>query len=412
MAFHFTPRLLFPRGLFRYGLVLVVRYARPWLASRVASWVVRGAVVGTLAGVSSLYVVNANTLTIDYNGDVRTVGVYGDTVAEALASQHIELGRDDVVQPAARSDVGSATTVVVRTSREITVELDGQIMTLRTTAGTVGELMAALGPRGDGALATASRNTRLDREPVRFSTVKQVSIAVDGSVLEFHTTRSTVRGVFEEANIALADGDVTSVPLDAAAVDGMVVMVSRDASSSRTVTEVLPFDTETVEDSSLPEGYESVRTAGVPGEVEVTYAVKTVGGAVVERSVVDRKVTRKPVDEVIVVGTMDVATAPVDPGSARALGQAMAAERGWGADEFSCLDQLWQKESGWRWNADNPSSSAYGIPQALPGSKMATVGADWLTNPATQIEWGLGYISGRYGTPCDAWAHSVEIGWY
>lgn len=392
--------------------MLVVRYARPWLASRPARWVVRGAVVGTLLAVSGVYVANANTLTIDYNGEVRTVGVYGATVADALASQHIEVGGSDVVQPAADAAVAPGGTVVVRTSREVTVELDGQDITLRTTAGTVGELLAALGPRGDGALATASRTDRLDRDPVRFSTVKKVNIAVDGSVLEFHTTRSTVRGLFEEAGIALADGDVTSVPLGAAAVDGMVVMVSRDASSSRTVTEVLPFETETVEDPSLPQGYESIRTAGVAGEAEVRYAVKTVGGAVVERTLVDRKVTREPVNEVVVVGTMDVATAPVDPGSARALGQAMAAERGWGADEFSCLDQLWEKESGWRWNADNPSSEAYGIAQANPGSKMATVGSDWLTNPATQIEWGLGYISGRYGTPCAAWAHSVEIGWY
>ncbi|MFD7022369.1 ubiquitin-like domain-containing protein [Promicromonospora sukumoe] len=389
-----------------------MRYARPWLASRPARWLVRGAVVGVLAGVSGMYVANASMITIDYNGDVRTVGVYGDTVAEALASQNLELEPDDVVQPAATSAVGPGSTLVVRTSRDVTIELDGQVMTLRTTAGTVGELLAALGPRGDGALATASRTTRLDRDPVRFSTVKKVNIAVDGSVLEFSTTRSTVRSVFDEAGIALADGDITSVPLDAAAVDGMIVMVSRDASSSRTVTEVVPFETETVEDPSLPEGYESIRTAGVAGEATVKYAVKTVAGAVVERTVVERKVTRKPVNEVLVVGTMDVATAPVDPGSARALGQAMAAERGWGADEFSCLDQLWQKESGWRWNADNPSSEAYGIAQANPGSKMATVGSDWLTNPATQIEWGLGYISGRYGTPCGAWAHSVEIGWY
>ncbi len=398
--------------MFRYGLVLVVRYARPWLASKPARWLVRGVVVGMLAGVSGVYVANAATLTIDYNGDVRTVGVYGSTVAEALASQHIDLERDDVVQPAATSAVGAGGTVVVRTSRDVTVELDGQIMTLRTTAGTVGELLAALGPRGDGAVATASRTTQLDRDPVRFSTVKEVNIAVDGSVLEFSTTGSTVRSVFEEAGIALAKGDVTSVPLDAAAVDGMIVMVSRDASSSRTVTEVVPFETETVEDPSLPQGYESIRTAGVAGEAKVTYEVKTVGGAVVERTLVGRKVTREPVNEVLVVGTMDVATAPVDPGSARALGQAMAAERGWGADEFSCLDQLWEKESGWRWNADNPSSEAYGIAQANPGSKMATVGSDWLTNPATQIEWGLGYISGRYGTPCGAWAHSVDIGWY
>lgn len=392
--------------------MLVVRYARPWRASAPARWLVRGAVVGVLVAVTGTYVVNAGTLTIDYNGNLHTVGVYGTTVGEALAMHGVELGADDVVQPAADASVEAGGSVVVRTSRPITFELDGQVITVRTTAGTVGEFLASLGPRGDGALATASRSARLDRDPVRFSTVKEINIAVDGSVLEFHTTRSTVRAVFEEAGITLAEGDVTSVPLDAAAVDGMVVMVSRDVSSSKTVTEVLPFETTTVEDPELPKGYESIRTAGVPGEAEVTYEVKTVGGAVVERTVVDRKVTREPVDEVVAVGTMDVATAPVDPGSARALGKAMAAERGWGDDEFACLDKLWQKESGWRWNAANPTSEAYGIAQANPGSKMASVGSDWLTNPATQIEWGLGYISGRYGTPCAAWAHSVDIGWY
>jgi hypothetical protein len=70
------------------------------------------------------------------------------------------------------------------------------------------------------------------------------------------------------------------------------------------------------------------------------------------------------------------------------------------------------RESGWRWNADNPNSSAYGIPQALPGSKMAAAGADWRTNPATQIRWGLSYIAGRYGTPIQALAHSNAKGWY
>jgi hypothetical protein len=70
------------------------------------------------------------------------------------------------------------------------------------------------------------------------------------------------------------------------------------------------------------------------------------------------------------------------------------------------------KESGWNHTAMNPSSGAYGIPQSLPGTKMATAGADWQTNPATQISWGLGYISGRYGSPCNAWAHSQAVNWY
>ena len=70
------------------------------------------------------------------------------------------------------------------------------------------------------------------------------------------------------------------------------------------------------------------------------------------------------------------------------------------------------RESGWNPFADNPTSSAYGIPQALPGSKMASAGADWATNPVTQIRWGLGYIRDRYGSPCGAWAHSEANGWY
>ncbi|MDQ1690900.1 MAG: hypothetical protein QOD87_1008, partial [Pseudonocardiales bacterium] len=72
---------------------------------------------------------------------------------------------------------------------------------------------------------------------------------------------------------------------------------------------------------------------------------------------------------------------------------------------------LWTKESGWRTDAANPSG-AYGIPQALPGSKMSAAGADWQTSASTQITWGLGYIAGVYGTPCAAWAHSQATNWY
>ncbi|WP_260855871.1 hypothetical protein [Curtobacterium sp. 9128] len=105
-----------------------------------------------------------------------------------------------------------------------------------------------------------------------------------------------------------------------------------------------------------------------------------------------------------------VAAAP-NPGSAQAIALELVTARGWGTDQYNCLVSLWNKESGWRVNAYNPSG-AYGIPQALPGSKMASVGADWQTNPATQITWGLNYISGVYGTPCGAWGHSQSFNWY
>lgn len=112
--------------------------------------------------------------------------------------------------------------------------------------------------------------------------------------------------------------------------------------------------------------------------------------------------TRRPV-AAVVQGTA---------ASNRMLGQSMAAERGWVGAEWNCLDVLWGvRESGWRTNAGTPSRS-YGIPQSLPGNKMATAGADWLTNPRTQIAWGNGYIAGRYGTPCSALDHSYAMGWY
>lgn len=96
----------------------------------------------------------------------------------------------------------------------------------------------------------------------------------------------------------------------------------------------------------------------------------------------------------------------------RTIAQALLPEFGFGQDQFACLDPLWMGESGWRVNADNPHSSAYGIPQALPGSKMSSEGADWATNPVTQIRWGLGYIQDRYGTPCGAWSFKQGHGWY
>ena len=105
------------------------------------------------------------------------------------------------------------------------------------------------------------------------------------------------------------------------------------------------------------------------------------------------------------------AKASVPSGSARSIARQLLAARGW-SGQFGCLDLLWNRESGWNMHAMNPSSGAYGIPQALPGGKMASAGSDWRTNPATQIRWGLSYIASTYGTPCGAWAHSQSHGWY
>jgi hypothetical protein len=99
-------------------------------------------------------------------------------------------------------------------------------------------------------------------------------------------------------------------------------------------------------------------------------------------------------------------------GSPQQIAMSMLGSYGWASDQFACLDALWNAESGWNVYATNAGSGAYGIPQALPGSKMASAGADWQTDPATQIRWGLGYIQATYGSPCGAWGHEEAYGWY
>jgi len=108
-----------------------------------------------------------------------------------------------------------------------------------------------------------------------------------------------------------------------------------------------------------------------------------------------------------------VTPAPAVPsGSAQQIAMGMLGSYGWSSSQFSCLNSLWNEESGWNVYATNPSSGAYGIPQALPGSKMASAGPDWQTDAATQIRWGLTYIKSLYGSPCGAWAHEEADGWY
>jgi hypothetical protein len=108
----------------------------------------------------------------------------------------------------------------------------------------------------------------------------------------------------------------------------------------------------------------------------------------------------------------EVLPTDVNPNSNRGLGYRLMLQFGVAADQWQYLDALWQRESGWNHLAENASSGAYGIPQSLPGSKMAQVAPDWRTNPETQITWGLAYIAARYSNPRGAWEHSQRFGWY
>ncbi|WP_255315450.1 G5 domain-containing protein [Trueperella pecoris] len=275
-------------------------------------------------------------------------------------------------------------------------------------------------PRAERAVAAV-----VDTAPSATTSASSVSfdLTVDGKTVKIDAkSGDTYAAALVNAGISIASRDEVSVSL-ADVVTTAPVTIVRVVNKVVTEESATPFETERVETDTLPKGEEKVATAGVEGKSIRNYQVTYRDGAETSRALVLEAVESEPVKEVIHVGTRDANTAPaagtpapagapVPPGSAREIAQGMVAARGWGGDQWACLDALWQRESGWNSQAMNRSSGAYGIPQALPGSKMASAGADWQTNPATQISWGLGYIAGRYGTPCGAWNHSQARGWY
>lgn len=396
------------------------RRAAP-LTQRVLGWrpsgrtgrlAAQGLVLALVAGGTSAFAVMHKTVTVDVDGTPVEVTAFGRTVGDILAGGGIEVTDKDLVAPGLDQAASNGGEIVVRHGREIDVEVDGEQRKVWTTALTVGEAVEAMGWRGETRVS-ASRSASLGRDVLRVSTQKTIHLVVDGQVIDGVSSAPTVREALREIGLVLEEGDEVSVPLDATAVDGLVVLVTRASTGGGTVNEVVPFEVTEVKDPSLVVGNRVVETPGRTGLRTTTYELTIVGGAVVGRTAVASVVTKAPVTQVIRVGSMVMPNVPpVAPGTAQAIAKELAAARGWGDDQFACLYQLWKRESGWRVNAENKSSGAYGIPQALPGSKMASAGADWRTNPATQITWGLNYIANRYGTPCGAWGSFQAKGWY
>ncbi len=168
-------------------------------------------------------------------------------------------------------------------------------------------------------------------------------------------------------------------------------------------------------DVAAAAGESSAGWLGHPSAAQLAAAPVVRRAPTLSRSA-DRRDRTDPVKEVVLsaepAGEVETGSKDLADSDPRDIARALLGEFGFSSDQFGCLDSLYTRESGWNPTADNPSSSAYGIPQALPGSKMASAGADWATNPVTQIRWGLGYIQDRYGSPCGAWAHSESVGWY
>jgi uncharacterized protein YabE (DUF348 family) len=360
------------------------------------------------------------TVTITVDGVSREVTTFAPTVASVLAAEDVSYTERDLVAPAPGAPVPRSGEIVVRTAHRMQLAIDGEGREVWTTAPTVAEALADIGVRADEAALSVSRSAAVAELTgvVSVSTAKPLTVAVDGASLDAYSSAGTIRELLGELGIVLGPEDQVSPGLDEIPDTGKLIEIHRAVATAGKEVSAIPFETIEQEAPNLPKGTKSVKTAGVAGQRLVTYTAVVVDGVEVSREIVTESIVAQPVNQVILIGTKTAPTVPsvdvnVDPASAQGIARQMMADSyGWGDDEFACLVALWQRESGWRVNAENRSSGAYGIPQALPGSKMASAGDDWRTNPATQIRWGLGYISGRYSTPCGAWSAFQSKGWY
>ncbi|MFT8704999.1 G5 domain-containing protein [Bifidobacterium aquikefiricola] len=254
-----------------------------------------------------------------------------------------------------------------------------------------------------------------------------VKVVINGkSKLILGDNFTTVKSVLDAGDITLEPDDTVAPGLNTKVTESTVIQISRSNNEIQSSQSEIPFNTIEEKTDSLPAGTTKVETEGQVGIMETTSLITKVGGKDSSSNIFASYVKTAPVNKVILIGTGTVqattaattsATVPVSStsttpvGTAQSIAHSQVLAHGWSESDFTCLVQLWNRESGWSTTAANPSG-AYGIPQALPGSKMASAGADWSTNAATQITWGLGYIAGRYSSPCGAWSHSQSTGWY
>ena len=353
-------------------------------------------------------------VSIYVDGQTKRLATDAGTVGDALERARVVLGEHDLAEPAVEVPIAQDSfNINVYRARPVTV-YDGDDKYRILTAYQSPQLIA----REAGLETHAADNFYFERvddflteQTVGLKLIIEratpVTIDLYGTELDVRTHAGTAGEVLAENGISVQEGDKLKPAAESPVTENMTVRVISVGKEVVAREEKIPFGVDIITDTSLAMGSSKVKSEGQNGKRLTTYEVVFHNGKEVSRKEIQAVIVKKPVDEVRIVG------AKVPNGNANAqLGMQMAAERGWKGGEWGCLYQLWNHESRWNHLAQNPSSGAYGIPQALPGSKMAGAGGDWATNPATQIRWGLNYIAGRYGTPCGAFNHWQNNNWY
>lgn len=288
---------------------------------------------------------------------------------------------------------------------------DGEKLTVKTEARTVGEALQRAGIEiNEGDVVEPGIDTDINADNYFINIYRARPVIVKDGVKETYLMTATYDpiAIAKEAELTIYDGDEIKLATNTNFLEtGVASVYELSRNGGRTITEEveIPFTEQTVSDASLASGKTEVRQLGEVGTKRVYYNVKYINNVEVEREVAKEEVIREPVARVTAVGSKR-SSPPASGTCAEWARQAGVSE----ADLDAAVDLIYH-ESGCRVDARNAYSGAYGIPQALPGSKMASAGADWETNPVTQIRWMAGYVN-RYG----GWQGAVNFwyahGWY
>jgi len=328
---------------------------------------------------------------VSYDKNQRVVPVKQSTVGDLLNKLNIKINEGDVVEPAVATKINQDQ-FRINVYRAVPVQIvDGE--------NKVSTFSAATTPRAIAQQVGQNvyPEDKITAEPVQdfvksgaigeqIIITRSIPVNVDlyGTPVTMRTQSKTVGELVKEKNIVLTKDDKLSLPANTPITPNMQLGVLRTGVKVVTLAEEIPSPVQTINDPNLAYGTTAIRQNGSSGQQTVTYQITLNNNKEVDRKVIQKIINKQAVTTIKVIGTSisgikgDMALAGISPG------------------EYAAADFIISHESGWRPYASNPSG-AYGLCQALPGSKMASAGADWATNPVTQLKWCNGYAKSRYG---------------
>jgi uncharacterized protein YabE (DUF348 family) len=353
---------------------------------------------------------------VSHDHEKQVVPSHEQTVGQLLAKLKVTLSQGDVVEPAANTLI-KQDDFRINVYRAVPVQVvNGSQKTFAFSAATTPRAIAQqTGQQVDAedwvdtVPAQDFVQTGAIGEEVVIDKATPVNVDLYGTPVVIRTHAKTVGDMMREKNIVLTNQDHLSVPETTPITPNMQVAFLRTGTKTETDKEVIPTPVQTINDNTLAYGTQAIRQQGAPGEQTVTYQIQLNNNVEVGRTVIQKVITKSPVTQIVAVGTSlsgikgDMALAGIAPGDYTYADYIISHESGW-------CPTKWQGEPGScpAYHGTPGAGLGYGLGQATPGSKMSAYGADWATNPVTQLKWANGYALSTYGSWSAAYNHWVN----